>query len=146
LVAYLAHYEQLVAQLLHQHHFLYVATPAVDIVKATTPKATNIYTAYLQYPIASSAARYADIFDIQAQGTETNLTQFKSFVSGAAEQVRQANPDGKSVTFTQLDSAYTVALPYADGFWLNIPGQSTQCPNCGTPQPKLGVELLQKIY
>jgi hypothetical protein len=152
------HYDYLASQLIHQHKMIFIATPAADIVKASGTSVSNLYTTYLQLRIAAHAARYADVIDLQAQGTEANLSQFTSFVSSAAQQARQANPNvrvlvglstnpaGRTISSTQLYNAYNAARPYTDGYWLNIPGQSTQCPSCGAPQPKLALALLQKVY
>ena len=31
------------------------------------------------------------------------------------------------------------------GYWLNIPGQGTACPKCGTPQPQVAIDFLQRL-
>ncbi len=153
------HYEQLVASLLHEHGLTYVAAPGTDIVKATGQLVNNsIYDTYISRNIAGNTAKYADVIDIQAQGSETNQSAFTSFVNQAAKQARAAkstivvmvglstNPSGQQVTNQQLLNAYNSVRSTANGYWLNIPGTSTSCPDCGTPHPQVGYYLLQQIY
>jgi len=153
------HYERLTATIVHAHGLLYIATPGTDIVRSSGNLVNNSeYDTYLSRNIAGVAARYADVIDIQAQGIESNLPEFTDYVTIAAQQARRTNPTikvlvglstnpiGKQITGQQLYSAYSDVKAIADGYWLNIPGQSAYCPQCGTPQPKVGLYLLQKIY
>lgn len=153
-------YEHMVANLLHRHGLLYIATPAVDLVKILEPNAHvgSLFQAYLNLGIARDAAKYADIFEIQAQGSEDNIPKFSDFVSSAMTQAKQANPNvkvfvgistnpnGKTITADQLYGAYVSVRSFTGGYWLNIPSQSAYCPRCGKPQPQIGLTLLQKVY
>jgi hypothetical protein len=89
------------------------------------------------------------MIDIQAQGSEANLSRFTSFVKEAAAQARGANPhvivlagistnpSGELVSGAQFTSFYNAVRADVNGYWLNIPAQGTACPKCGTPQPKV---------
>jgi hypothetical protein len=70
-----ARYEKLAADLAHAHGLLFLTAPGVDLVTVLAPETrTTPYDAYLRLGIAADAARYADIVDIQAQGSERDTT------------------------------------------------------------------------
>lgn len=142
-------YERLVAKLLHQHGLIYIATPAPDLTWATGNPGQDSYAAYLQRDIAGTAARNANVIDIQAQVRETSLSNFTSFVTTAVQQARAFNPRIRvliglranpvpysGITAIQkLSAAYHAVATLGDGYWLNVNGH---------PQP--AVCLLQEIY
>lgn len=144
------------ATMVHKAGLLLIATPAVDLVNVLDPGASDKYQAYLSAAIPS-AAQNADIFEIQAQGSEANTAQYTSFVTAAAAAARLANPnvkvlaglstnpDGNTVTAQQLYAAVQATQTAVDGYWLNIPSGGAYCPDCGTPQPQIAVELLQML-
>jgi hypothetical protein len=152
-----AKYEKLAAGLVHAHHLLFVSTPATDLTIVLAPGATDHFAAYLRLGLAASAARYANVIDIQAQGSELNLSRYAAFVRAAAAQALRANPhvlvlagistnpSGQRVTSAQFTAAFRAARPYVAGFWLNIPGASTACPACGTPRPRVALPLLESL-
>lgn len=152
-----ARYEKLAAKLAHAHHLLFISTPAVDLTTVLAPHQSDHYAAYLRLGLAASAARYADVIDIQAQGSETSLPTFKSFVQAAAVQARGANrhvivlaglstnPSGPRVSSAQFTAAYNAVRAYVDGYWLNIPSPGPRCPGCGMPQPKVAIPLLEML-
>jgi hypothetical protein len=152
-----AKYEELAANLAHAHHLLLISTPATDLTDVLAPAQSNHYAAYLRLGLAAGAARYADVIDIQAQGSETSLSTFTSFVKKAAAQARAANPhvivlagistnpSGQHVSSAQFTSVYNAVRAYVNGYWLNIPAQGTACPKCGVPQPQVALLLLQAL-
>jgi len=152
-----AKYEELAASLVHAHHLLFITAPAVDLTDVLAPGQSDHYATYLRLGLAASAARYADVIDIQAQGSEISLNTFTSFVKAAAAQARSANrhvtvlaglstnPSGQHVTSGQLIAAYNAARTDVDGYWLNIPSGGPYCPKCGTPQPQVAVPLLRML-
>lgn len=152
-----AKYEELAAKLAHAHHLLFISTPAVDLTNVLAPGQSDHYAAYLRLGLAASAARYADVMDIQAQGSETSPSTFAWFVQAAAAQARKANPHvlvlagistnphGEHVTSGQFDKAYSSVRADVNGYWLNIPAEGTGCPNCGMPQAKVAVPLLRVL-
>jgi hypothetical protein len=160
-----AKYEQLAAQLAHSHsvdgnRMLFITAPAVDLVRARCACSTgsSARQQYLDWDFAGGAARYADVFDVQAQNDERDVPSYDSFVSKAAQQARTANRHvtvlaglstdngSQEVYGYQLTNAYHAVQDEVAGYWLNIPGPSTQCPSCGGPWPGPALTLLQNIY
>jgi hypothetical protein len=152
-----AEYEELAAKLAHAHHLLFISTPAVDLTDVLAPARSDHYGAYLRLGLSASAAKYANVIDIQAQGSETSLSTFTSFVKEAAAQARRANPhvivlagistnpSGQDVSSAQLTAAYNATRADVDGYWLNVPAQGAACPKCGTPRPEAAVSLLRMV-
>jgi hypothetical protein len=123
-----AYYEQQTARLLHAHGLAYIAAPAPDLMWAVG-RPSDSYRAFLAANMAASAARYADIYDIQAQQQEDNLPYFTWFVTAAATQARAANPHVKIFVgirsehgSNNLLMAYQASSCIADGYWLNVNG------------------------
>lgn len=153
-----AKYEALAAALVHARHLLFVSTPGTTLTDMLAPGNSDHYAAYLALGLASSAARYANVIDIQAQGSETDLARYVAFVRAAAAQAHRANPrvavlagistnpSGQRVTSTQFAAAVFAVRPFVVGFWLNIPAAGTACPRCGTPQPQVAMPLLRSLF
>jgi hypothetical protein len=155
----LARYEKLSAETAHQHGLQLIATPAADLVPVLNPQVERgkRYDEYLRLGIATKAARFSDVYEIQAQGSLDNPDLYIRFVKSAAAQARAANPkvaviaglstnpSGKKVTADQLFHAVEATRGDVDGYWLNIPGGGAYCPKCGEPQPQVAVELLNKL-
>ena len=150
-------YDQLAAELVHQYHLIFIATPATNLAQVINPTSGNRYNNFLHLGIAGEAARYADVYEIQAQGSEMNTTVYTAFVRQAAEQARAANPNvkvlaglstnpsGQQVTGEDLYQAVIATQSSVSGYWLNIPAAGTRCPRCGTPQPQIAVDFLKKL-
>ena len=155
-------YDQLAAQLAHQHHLLFIATPAINLVNVLTPIAGsgvggNRYQAFLDLGLAGQAARTADVLDVQAQGAEADISLFSSFVQAAAAQARKANPavkvvagistnaSGDPATATAMDQAAASVRDDVDGYWLNDPEASTACPTCVGPFPQVALAAVEGL-
>jgi hypothetical protein len=151
-------YYQKAAELIHQHNLRFIATPAINLIQAIEPgyeDPKGKYQKFIDLGIAGAVAQYADIYEIQVQGSETDLSLSANFVSQASAQAKAANPNvtvlaglstnpmGQSVTSDQLFQLVHATLGTVQGYWLNIPGQSPYCPSCGTPQPQVAQGLLQ---
>jgi hypothetical protein len=154
----IAKYAQLAAEAAHGHGLILIATPATDLTRTLSPNVkTNRYDEFLRLGIATAAARYADIYEVQAQGSLGNLELYTHFVKGAAVQARAANPkvivfaglstnpSGKHVTPKDLYDAVMATRGDVAGYWLNIPGGGPACPKCGEPQPQVAVELVKML-
>ena len=113
-----ARYYPLAAQLAHAHHLRLVATPALNLVTAIEPGFKgNVAQEFLRLGIAGAAARNADVYEIQAQGSEMNGQWFDDLVSEASARRRaptrmsrfmsgiSTNPRGQVVTVDQLFTA-----------------------------------------
>jgi hypothetical protein len=81
--------------------------------------------------LAEPGAKAADVFEIQAQGTEGTplVASFASSALTAARAARSSepglvglstNPDGRTVTPADL-LRLVRSVPHATGFWLNVP-------------------------
>ena len=147
-------YYQKAAKVAHAHGLTFIATPAMDLVNATGQKATNPTAQFLSENIDGGAARSADVLDIQAQSLERDTASYRDFVTKAAAQARSANPavtviaglstnpHGSAITPDMLVSDMTAMAGTASGFWMNIPDQGTDCPDCRTPRPDVAVGAL----
>ncbi|MBE3567550.1 MAG: hypothetical protein IMW90_17690 [Thermogemmatispora sp.] len=150
-------YDQLAAELVHEHHLIFIATPATDLAHVINPAGGNSYQNFLRLGIAGAAARYADIYEIQAQGSELHTSTYVNFVRQAAEQARAANahvivlaglstnPGGQHVTGEDLYRAVMATQSMVSGYWLNIPAGGRYCPRCGTPQPQVAIDFLKRL-
>jgi hypothetical protein len=155
-----AHYYQLAAALVHQHHLLFIAAPATNLVNVLNPSTAagqGHYQAFLNLNLASDVARDADVVDIQAQGSEMSVGTFGSFVDAAAAQARAANPSAKvlagistnpsgtAVTAAAIDRAIGAVRANVDGFWLNDPAAGTACPRCAGPFPEVALTAVRGL-
>jgi hypothetical protein len=155
----LERFEKLAADAVHRAGRLLIATPAADLVPVLSPKVERggRYDEYLRLGIPKMAARWADVYEIQAQGSEHNLPLYSRFVKAAAADARavnpkvrvfaglSTNPSGKRVTARQLYDAIAATRDAVDGYWLNIPGGGAYCPKCGEPQPQVALDLLRML-
>ncbi len=147
-------YTAMAAALAHRYHLILVATPATNLATVESPHATDKYSAFLQLGIAQQAARYADVYEIQAQGSEANQALYRHFVARAATQAREGNPVvdvlaglstnpvGHTASAPVLYQDVRATRKVVSGYWLNIPGASVYCPKCGVPQPQIAAQLL----
>ena len=155
----LERFEKLAAEAIHRAGRIFIATPAADLVPVLSPNVERgkRYDEYLRLGIPRMAARWADVYEVQAQGSEDNLPLYTRFVKAAAAEARVANPkvrvfaglstnpSGKRVTAKQLYDAVEATRGAVDGYWLNIPGGGAYCPKCGEPQPQVAVDLLRML-
>jgi hypothetical protein len=150
--------------LANAHGLQVIFTPAANL----TPLLNHAYTAsnqlgpsqgkfsgYLALNMAGQAAAASDVVEIQGQQAEDE-PGFSSFVSQAAAQARAAAPThlvllgittsipGKGpVSAATLASVVSATSSLVDGYWLNIPGQSAQCPACGQADAGPAVSFLE---
>jgi hypothetical protein len=152
-----AYYYQQAAEVAHQYGLLLIATPSPDLVDVLAPGSPQRYSAFLQLGIAAAAARYADVYDIQAQGSEADPSAYASFVSQAAAQARSANPNiellagistnpsGKAVSAQIMYDAVQATKSIVNGWWLNDPFGGAGCPSCNGPYPQMAVDFLRMM-
>jgi hypothetical protein len=155
-----AFYVKEAADLVHSHHMQLIATPATDLVNVLAPNIQqgNRYDRFLSLNIIKEAAQFANVVEIQAQGSESSTAKYTQFVRAAVAQAKAANPDvvvlaglstnpdGQKVSGQQLYAAFQATSGDVSGYWLNIPGnQGGYCPRCGTPQPQVAVDFLKKL-
>lgn len=151
-------YVKRAADVVHAHGLLFLTAPAVNLVAVMAPEGRNRrYDTYLRLGIAADAARYADVVDIQAQGSERNTEVYANFVRQAAVQARQANPkvvvlagistqpSGQQVTADDILRAIAATRNSVDGYWFNIPQPSEYCPRCTNFRPDIAIGVLRRI-
>ena len=152
-----ARYLQRAAALVHARGLLFITAPAVNLAAVQAPGSTNRPADYLRLGIAADGARYADVFDIQAQSAERDTQAYMYFVREAAAQARQANPNvvvfagvstqpgGQRVTADHILDAIDATRQYVDGYWLNIPRPSEYCPRCTEFRPDIAMGVLRRL-
>ena len=84
----------------HAHGLLLIGAPSLNVVNATAPhlKAIKRTSQFLQRRIAASAARYSDVYVIQAQTLERTPSQFSAFVRQTAAQAVNAHASVEILT------------------------------------------------
>jgi hypothetical protein len=154
-----AGYVKQAADLVHAQGLLFLTAPAVNLVTVIAPSAdrNRLYESYLQLGIAADAARYADVFDIQAQRFELNSEIYARFVREAATQARQANPKvvvlagistqpiGQQVTADDILRAIAATRDLVDGYWFNIPQPSAYNPSATEFRPDIAIDVLRRL-
>ena len=152
-------YLKMAADLVHSKGLLFLTAPAVNLVTVLEPGANGdrMSEAYLRRGLAADAARYADVFDIQAQRFEADASVYEAFVREAAAQARKANPKvivlagistepiGRSVTADDILRAISATRGIVDGYWFNIPQPSEYSPNAKEFRPDIAVDVLRRL-
>ena len=152
-------YLKMAADLVHAKGLAFLTAPAVNLVNVIEPgtKGRAMGEAYLRLGLAADAARYADVFDIQAQRFLGDTKTYESFVRQAAAQARQANPKvvvlagistepiGRSVTAEDIVQAISATRDVVDGYWFNIPKPSDYSPVAKAFRPDIAVDVLRRL-
>ena len=147
---------QRAAQLAHAHGLSLIVAPALDLTTVGPgPAHGPLWQRFLQRGLAGAIARVADVVELQAQSLERDPGTYDSFLRAAAAQARAANPGvtvlaglstnppGAVVAAGQLTAAIQGTRGLVDGYWMNIPGQGSQCPSCHSPRPDLARAALR---
>lgn len=126
------HYMQAFAQLAHQHGLKVIETPARDLMQVkggncTVKSGETIEVAYIRCGIAADA-KYADVYEIQAQALQPNVTAYKNFVAAAITQAKAKNPNITVMAGLTTDRGDSANQIYANwqathtqvsGYWMN---------------------------
>lgn len=138
------------AALARRHGYVVVITPHPGLVAApgagcsARPTETQ-QEAFLRCDLEGSAARYADVVEVQAQSLEADVGAYRAFVSKAARQARASNPgvlviSGLSTNFAMepstLFDAWQSVSDVVDGHYLNVPHGR---------RPRVAVGFLQSV-
>ncbi len=148
-------YAKKAATLARANGYKIVFTPAANLANVLSPGNKNRFDAFLALNILGQTAPYVDAIEFQSQDLE-GTPQFKTFVQQAAAQINagkhgaifaglSSEPSAGAVTLAQLRNDFRQTQKYVNGYWLNIPKQSTYCPKCGTGNPALALEFLKTI-
>jgi Cellulase (glycosyl hydrolase family 5) len=154
-----AYYYQRAARVAHKHGLLLVAAPAPNLIQARRPKASGsaLYAAFLARRIAIGASRYADVYDVQAQGLEAQPSRYASFVQSVAFQAASSHPNvellaGISTDPPQHNHALGLLLgavggsgPAVSGFALSDPPGRQACQACAGQNDATALALLRGL-
>ena len=148
-------YYQKAAIIVHQNHYIFIATP---VLKNKTD--TSFFT---------TLAKESNVIDIQSQYDQAVASVYAQHVILLAKTIRTANPQiiilsGLSTnpaagvpTVNQLVNDARAVSHYVNGYWLNIPALPAFCKTnqtnshgqyngrCAGPQPQLGIKFLQNL-
>jgi len=152
--------------LAHAHGLQMIFTPAANlspILNRTFTASNQLgsgqgkFSGYLDLNMAGQGAAASDVVEIQGQQAEDE-PGFTTFVSQAAAQARAAAPShlvllgittsipgSGPVAAATLTGVVAATRSTVDGYWLNIPGQSPQCPNCGQVDAGPAVSFLESF-
>jgi endoglucanase len=97
----------------HAHGLLLIGAPSLNVVRATASHLKTIKrtSKFLQRRIAAAAARYSDVYVIQAQSLERTPSRFSAFVRQAAAQA--VNAHGSVEILTEIRSGAGTTAPTA---------------------------------
>jgi hypothetical protein len=154
-----ARYYRLAGEVAHRHGLALIATPASDLVAELAPQTPpgRRYAEFLRLGIAAAAARYANVYEVQAQGAELAPSAYARFVRVAAAQARRAHPgvevlaglstnaSGRRAQPAQLLDSARAVLDMVSGFWLNDPARGPACPRCTGPYPQVAIGFLREL-
>ncbi len=150
--------------LAHAHGLHMIFTPAANLSPVLSPgystsnqlgSAKGKFSGYLGLNMAGQGAAVSDMVEIQGQQAE-DQPGFTSFVRQAAVQAKTAAPEhpvllgitsavpgSGAVSPATLTSVVATTRSLVDGYWLNVPGVSPQCPNCGQVDAGPAVSFLE---
>ncbi len=85
------------SRLAHRYGYYAITTPSRDLMAVASAvcrrrSRETLSGAFLRCNIGGAAARYADMYEVQAQVHENDPTTYRSFVQATAAQARAANP------------------------------------------------------
>ncbi|MHB8443505.1 MAG: hypothetical protein ACYDAS_04040 [Patescibacteria group bacterium] len=139
-------YEKLFTNLAHQYGYKVILSPSQDLFVESKNNSNG--SLYLNSGIAKATYNYADIYEIQAQSFEQSRYRsnhiFTNFVNSVLKQINNTKPIivGLSVNriqnATQLYNDFLSVKGKVQGFWLNVPGSTTNSLN-------IGIQFLQMI-
>jgi len=138
-------YVRLAEQLVHAHGLLFMNAPAPDLnTTLEGNKQYDNYQGYLHLRLGA-LAKYADVFDIQAQRAG-GVSAYSSFVRRAAMQAKGINHDATVLcglttavsTSRDLTREVRATENTCDGYWLNVIG--------GESGVATALPMLENIY
>jgi hypothetical protein len=113
-------YLRLFADLAHSKGYLVIEAPARDLMAVDgaacrSNSGETLDQATLRCNLMASAARYADVAQVQSQADEFDPARFSTFVNAAAVQARAANPGVVFLAGLSTSPPTGVASPEALG-------------------------------
>ena len=157
-------YAALALALAHAHGLHLIFAPAANLAPVLSPgystsdqlgSGSGKFSGYTGLNLAGQGAAASDIFEIQGQQAE-GQPGFTAFVRQAVGQARAAAaghpvllgistavPGGGTVSPATLAGVVSATRSLVDGYWLNVPGTSPQCPDCGQVHAGPAVSFLE---
>lgn len=138
------------------NHLRLITSPAVDL-GGLISGAQPMWQRFLNSSVLSASARVSSAVNIQAQSFEKDPAMYATFVQRAVAEIHAANPSamiyaglstnprGATVSSTVLQTDIEGTDGEVQGYWLNIPGASSECPTCGLPRPAVAIELMEGL-
>jgi hypothetical protein len=125
------------ASLARRHGYEVIIAPGRDLMAVPhgschARSGERLDDAYLRCGIAASAARVADVLEVQSQVDEFSTSRFRALLQGAVVQSHSANPRVKvlaglstqpasgTATLAVMVAAAKIATEETDGIWVNI--------------------------
>jgi len=149
---------KMAAEMVHQEGMKFISAPGIDIVNTLDPGNTNKYAEYLKLNIPAMAAKYADVFVIQAQLLENVPAAYTSFVQSAMAEARAANPhveilaglttqvNGVTVDPNTILADINATRGSVSGYWFNIPTPGSACdPSCTAFTPNIAISVIHAL-
>jgi hypothetical protein len=152
-------YYSLAAQVAHLNGLLLIADPASNLAFARSPKLQPSlqYVKFIQQRIAASAARSADVYEIDARGPTPSGSVYTAFVQAAAAQALAASPDTTLLATlasgprrpalrspANLLDAALAAPGVVSGFQLNDLRPGGGCARCSVPPAAMVTAFLRR--
>lgn len=137
----------------HQDGLKLIFTPGINLAQKPNQDKYGLFLATNWY---THIAPLVDVVEIQAQQLQ-GTDRYAAFVKAAVAQIRTGNPNveilaglssmplGNPVEAWQLIRDFNRTKAIVDGYWLNIPVQSAQCPTCGDGNPQAALDFLTAI-
>jgi cellulase (glycosyl hydrolase family 5) len=152
-------YYALAAQIAHRYGLLLIADPASNLALARSPRLAPSmqYAKFIQLRIAASAARFGDVYEIDARGPAPSGPVYTAFVQAAAAQALAAAPDVTMLaTLTSgprrlahrsahnLLGAALGAPSVVSGFQINDLRPGGGCGSCSVPPAAMATKFLRE--
>lgn len=152
-------YYRRAAQIAHHAGLLLIAAPDASLVYAHAPhlKASQQDAKFLKLRIARSVAPYADVYDIDAQSTETHPLAYRAFVQKVIAQATAGHPgielvaglttnlQGRKQASKTLLTAALATRTVLAGFNLNDPGSTRIRPGRPAWYPSAAAAFLRGL-
>jgi hypothetical protein len=145
------------ARVVHARGLTFITAPAVTLARLIPHPTKRRYDDFIAAGFAADAARHADAYVVQAQGSERDLPRFAGFVERAARQAREANPrvsvlagistnpSGLRVEANDILRAITATRGIVDGYWFNIPKPSAYAPRVNEFRPDIALVVFAAL-
>jgi len=145
------------ARLVHARGLTFITAPAVTLARLVSHPTKRRYDDFIAAGFAADAARHADAYVIQAQGSERDVPRFAGFVERAARQARAANPrvtvlagistnpSGLRIAANDILRAITATRGIVDGYWFNIPRPSAYAPRVNEFRPDIALAVFAAL-